>query len=304
MSQSFKTKYGKVMFSILVAGISMQVVMPNHLFAATLNLESNVGVERSVKINDTNVRFDKIESTAKGELILNATLERSNGIPEGTSRIDVDCEVQDIEINGKKYMIHIGLAHKYNKLSDTQVKLQMPIYIYSEAGGRAKNISLEQLNAAHLKLSISEVKYYSKVNEISQSFKEQLKSVPQVKGVSLKEGGFALFKGEKGFEGNILPEKGLNIPIAEGSSSTIDNIGFINGKLQIRRKDKDIEAIEISIINSAGKTIGRCGGGDGDSFIWIYDLKDAAALAQCTLKVKGSKLLVSDKEAHSAIITL
>ena len=304
MSQSFKTKYGKVMFSLLVAGISMQAVMPIRLLATTLNLESNLGVEQSVKVNDTHIRFEGIESTAQGEFVLNATLERSNGIPKETSRIDVDCMVQDIEINGKKYMIYIGFVDKYSKLSDTQVKLQMPIYIYGEDGGKIKNISLEQLNAAHLKLSVSAVKYYGEANEISQAFKEQLKKVTPVKGVSLKEGGFALLKGEKGFEGNILPEKGLNIPIVEGSSSTIDNMGFINGKLQIRTKWKDGETFEISAINSNEKAIGRCGGGDSDAYIRIYDLKDAAALAQCTFKVEGDKLLVSDKETQSAIITL
>ena len=303
MSQSFKTKYGKVMFSLLVAGISMQAVMPNRLFAATLNVESNLGVEQSVKVNDTHIRFEGIESTAQGEFVLNATLERSNGIPEGTSRISVYCKAEDIQINGKKYMIYI-FVDKYSKLSNTEVKLQMPIYIYGEAGGKVKNISLEQLNEAHLKLSVSAVKYYGEANEISQAFKEQLKKVTPVKGVSLKEGGFALLKGEKGFEGNILPEKGLNIPIVEGSSSTIDNIGFINGKLQIRTKEKDSEAFEISVVNSNGKEIGRCGGGDDKAFIWIYDLKDAAALTQCTFKVEGDKLLVSDKEAQSAIITL
>lgn len=303
MSQNFKTKCGKLMLSLLVAGISMQAIMPTSLLATTLNVESNLGVKQSVKVNESNIKFEGIESTAQGEFILNATLERSSGIPKGTSRIDVNCEAQDIEIGGKKYMIYI-FVNKYNKLSDTEVKLQMPIYIYAEAGGKVKNISLEQLNAAHLKLSVSAVRYYAKANEISQSFKEQLKKVTQVKGVSLKEGGFELLKGEKGFEGNILPEKGLNIPIAEGSSSTIDNIGFINGKLQIRTKEKDGEGFEISAVNSNGKSVGRCGGGDDKAFISIYDLKDAAALAQCTFKVDGDKLLVSDKEAQSAIITL
>ena len=77
MSQKFKTKYGKVMLSLLVAGISIQAIMPTHLLATTLNVESNLGVKQSVKVNESNIKFEGIESTAQGEFILNATLERS-----------------------------------------------------------------------------------------------------------------------------------------------------------------------------------------------------------------------------------
>lgn len=301
MSKGLKANYKKAVVSLLIAIFSLNGIAPiNPLRAETI---SNLPVSNeagSVKIKDTTLTFNGFADAPKGSIgfIANITLERESGIPANTNSIFLGGG-GTVTINNVPYEITFGGSHKFDKVSNTKAEMQVSVTATAGQGNKkqlAKNITPEILKGKSMSLKMSGISYYSKNTTVSEQLKEQLKKVSMVQGTSLDKAGLAMLKGSIK-EKLVLPAKGLNIPIAEGSQSVVDNIGFVNGKLQIRTKDMNEEISEVHLIDSNGKAVSDKGGGVNDIFNYIFDIKDTAALEKYTVKVTIDKEIASDRES-------
>lgn len=295
---SVKTSSKKALFGLMAATYllgGVGAITPSYLNAATINQQAMTG--KSVKIKDTVLTFGEIKQDAKG-LYAEITLDRVSGIPQDIKQISILNEQGKVQLNGKNYGVYISVRdNTLKRVSDTQLQGKVNLIMRSDQEKNIKTITPQMLKGKTISISINEILYYANAASTGVEFEKLLKSVPKVQGVSLKATGFEFLQGEADCKlKNVLPAKGLNVPICDGSQSTIDNIGFVDGALQIRMKDPANEFIELHAVDQAGKKIKEIAAGEDSNFIYQYQIKDAATLVKCKFTVSGNKLVASDKE--------
>ena len=305
MSKNLKTNYKKILFSLLAAACSMNVVIPNYLNATTIN--TTAGASNVLKMGSSTITFGQIAKDQSG-FYVTATLDRQAGIPDNITSISLNVSGKNapIEINGKNYSVCFSaMFSPIKKVSNTQAQIKLHCSFAGTNGLPTKSITPEMLKGKQVSLPLGELIYYNQATTISKDFSTLLSKVSNVQGISLKQAGFSFLSGESSFKALplVLPSKNLNIPICDGSHSTIDNIGFVNGKLQIRTKVQMDEFLELKLLDSNGKNLGISSGGVDGEMIFIYNIKDLAALAKCTPKVSGSKVSIFDQGEENLAFT-
>lgn len=306
MSKRLKISCKKILAIFVAATFLSGTAVTNYLNATTISNTNNVG--RSVTIQGTTLSFGDIKKEGQG-LFVDVTVDRPMGIPDAL--VDADIRMQDgkVEMKGNIYEVsfYIGGANKLKKVSNIQMKGKMKLTVYSNVPGVSANtITPEMLKEKNICMPIKEIVYFGKASTIGSAFNQVVKNISKVQGISLKEAGMELLSGDSDNKlKNVLPEKGLNIPICDGSRSVLDNIGFVDGKLQLRTKDPDmLEHIQISLVDQAGKPVKRIYGGQDGNGIYQFKIKDAAALAKCKFKIEcGNKVIASDTEAKTFTYT-
>lgn len=302
MSKKLKANCKRILFTALVATFSLGAVAPINLKAEAISTNASAGMG-SVKIKDTTITFNSVTEAAKGSIgfVINATLEKESGIPEEANSIYVIGKGK-VTINGKQYEMQISGPGKFTKTSNTTAQIRLSAVPTSGKQPNvqvAKNVTPDVIKGNQVEITIKQVAYKKNIDAISEEFKELLKNVPVVKGVSIEQAGFGECKRWLKVK-NTLPEKGLNIPIADGIGSVVDNIGFTDGKLQIRTKEKAGDLISLDYRDSNGKLqIDNDKEHVGENYIHVFNIKDAAALSKITLEICMMKGIACDQETQT-----
>ena len=310
MSKIISRKVKRMMVTLLVATSAVGTISPmNQLYAATDSISINQG-ENSVKVKDTTLTFNGFKQGEHGVINTEVVLERASGIPENVNEIWIVGE-GIVTINGTKYSLDLSFSKKVERISDTRLKADIKTRVSKKEGKTIKQVTeatAEKLKGQKIEFTIEEVGYYVEKSTIDPQFLEALKNVTNVQGVEPKNAGFAELEGDPNhksiFDGmKVLPPKGLNIPIIQGENNVIDNIGFVNGQLQLRTVEKG-ECCNIQFIDSKGQKVplSACGG-VGDTGCSIFDIKDAETLQTLTPKVSMQKRIITDEETKKAIFT-
>ena len=301
MSKSLKVNCKKVLFSVLAATLSFGSITP----ANNIKAEAISTTTKSVKVKDTTLTVNAIKvDPATQKIVADVTFERQGGIPEDVQWISVEANAT-IKIDGKDYTLGFGGTDKLIRTSDTTVNGMVSIMPTIGQGKNtqvAKGLTGKKLSGKNIHLKVSRITYYKMFSDTTNEFKALINNVQSVKGVSVEKGGFSFLKGT--VKSNILPEKGLNIPILENDSDheTVDNIGFVDGKLQIRINGY---LCNIDFVDAAGKKAETAGGGtDGKKYLQIYDIKDKKALSKYTVKVTKDEKLMEDVQSPAVSLDL
>lgn len=304
MSKHLKENYKKLVYSVLAAAcVGGTVLSVNHLSATTVshNTTSVMNEARnSIKVKDTVITFEGFTNTPDQFLELNVKINRASGIPEKATQVSLDAEAI-VTINGKQYDLTIG-SGDLSKISNTEAKARLSVMVSTGKGdswGTIDNFSATQLKDKTIDLKIKEVKYETVIKEVSEEFKEQLKKVSAVNGVDPAEAGVSFMKGA----GKMIASKGLNIPVLKGDSTiTLDNIGFLNNKLQLRINEPNGSFCFLIITDSVGnyKVGSSYSLDESKGSIIIYDqITSQAILDNCKVKVEAAVAVASDQETKS-----
>ena len=302
MNHHLNLNYKKVIFSLLAATCSLSIVAPTYLNATTINATTNANAS-SIKIKDTTLTFNSASAAPKGHIgfIINATLQRDSGIPATADAIFVHGEGK-VTIDGKQYTIGISGPGKFQRISDTTAQVQLsavPTIGKQPNTQIAKNVTPELIKGKNITITMTRVTYEKQNSTLTTQFMDQFKKAANVQGVSFEQAGLGELKGHLGGVKKTLPAGGLNIPIVEGGQSVLDNIGFVDGKLQIRVKESTNHSTFFALYNAAKKYMVDNGDHVDNIYVHIYDIKDAATLAKCSIEADSSCTLATDTESKT-----
>ena len=284
MSKQIRANCKKVLLSLIVGAGTIGAMTPvTYLNAATAAQAATTG-QQSVKIKDITVTINSIVDDAEYNLVA------IKG--KGTVKID-----------GKDYNINLDSMENLVRVSDKQVQVKVPLTVTTgtkDSEKYVRDFKASQLKGKAITFTIDSVEYRQEKTTMSDQLKKFLTNVPKVQGVTAKEAGAPSFVKSK-----VLPNKGLNIPLAQGDKSiTVDNMGFVDGKLQVIFARTEGAIGRIDIIDSKGNNVIGSSFDIGKNDIEVYDsIKDAAALKKCKVEVVVYAPVANDKETQTFTYT-
>lgn len=316
MSKNIRNQATKlaVLFATSIA-LSSGVMGPlTYLKATTVNAATSVN-NAPVTIGETTLTFNGIklgESDDFGTtLLIDATFERAKGIPAETTDMWMHGKGK-VTINSKQYNLDLSSVKNIERISDTKVKAQIaavPSYGNGADSKLTKDITPEVLKGQKIDFTIDYIDFSTTYNKMTKELSDLLKNIQVVQGVAPNEGNVSslgnMTEAERKADKvpdirRVLPKKGLGVQLVEGSNETIDNIGFVDGRLQIRTNGRGY----VSFKDANGKPIQYVGFGlDTNGSLDIYEIKDLAALSKCSIQASVTKHLVTEDEEKSFSVT-
>ena len=303
MSKQIRANCKKVLLSLIVGAGTIGAMTPvTYLNAATAAQAATTG-QQSVKIKDTTVTINSIVDDAEYNMaVANITLDRANGIAKGANLVAIKGK-GTVKIDGKDYNINLDSMENLVRVSDKQVQVKVPLTVTTgtkDSEKYVRDFKASQLKGKAITFTIDSVEYRQEKTTMSDQLKKFLTNVPKVQGVTAKEAGAPSFVKSK-----VLPNKGLNIPLAQGDQSiTVDNMGFVDGKLQVIFARTEGAIGRIDIIDSKGNNVIGSSFDIGKNDIEVYDsIKDAAALKKCKVEVVVYAPVANDKETQTFTYT-
>lgn len=302
MNKNLVLNLKKVVFSLFAVTCCVgTMISTTSLYAATKNETVSTN---TVTIGDTTLTFNGVKEAPKGSIgfLVDVTIDKASGLPKEANYISLKGSGQ-VKINDTVYNLSLGSSKSFERISETQAHAE--IFVVTTKGSKAnteaqKDMKLDLLKGKNINFNISKITYVALLHDVNPDFNELLKNVPCVQATPIEKSDLKMLKGEIKGMTNVLPSKGLNIPMAPNSSSIVDNIGFHDGILEIRvveNFDDNKYFTEINLVNSKGKAAESAGScGLNEIMVYRFKIKDAATLAQYEVKATTYKSLGEDKE--------
>lgn len=300
MSKRLMMNCKKVALYLLVGAGSLGVITPitSPLHAAVVS--EKTATNEKVTIGDTTITFGKLKNMQDmGEVAVEIVVERKGGFPKN-SEVVYPQGKGSVTIDGKLFKFSLT-GSEMEKVSDTKAKGRFILLLDDWERGVEKTFNYNKLKGKKIDIEINDIVYEGAVTPISEKFVELLKDVPVVTDV-IKP------KYNPEIEG-FLPVKDLNVPIVDiENRSLVDNIGFVNGTLQVTMKRE--EGKEWCLIGFKNKTTGKelewtpMTGSDDGRIVATFKIKDMAELTKYTPFCKDLSTVATEKGNGKVSYTL
>lgn len=300
MSKRLMMNCKKVALYLLVGAGSLGGITPitSPLHAAVVS--EKAAANEKVTIGDTTITFGKLKNMQDmGEVAIEVVVERKGGFPKNAEVIYPQGK-GSVTIDGKLFKFSLT-GSEMEKLSDTKAKGRFILLLEDWEQGVEKTFNYNKLKGKKIDIEINDIDYEGAVTPISEEFVELLKDVPVVTDVIKPKYNTEI--------GGFLPVKNLNVPIVDiDNISLVDNIGFVNGMLQVTmkmEKDKDW-----CLIGFKNKTTGKelewtpMTGSDDGRIVATFKIKDMAQLANYTPICKNLSIVATEKGNGKVSYTL
>lgn len=303
MNKRLMKNLKKVMLGIVIGASSLTTIIPGgYVFAATTNIMEQKAA--SVKIKDVTLTAkDIVPGEYDGSFIINMDMEKASGFPAQMKDM-LTTGKANVEIGGKK--IELMLAHTTvtKKISNTQAEVAVYVFAMKPKGGICEDIKLDQLKGKEINFNIESITYFTEYTTLTPEFLEQFKKVSEVKGVTVAKADIGVDQEDLPYIDEnlkVLPHGGLAIPAIEGTTVVLDNIGFVDGKLNVRLEmGKEDECCHFYMIDNQEKNsrfgavlFGYCG---QKASAYCYNIPDMTALANYTPTIDLTREIAKDEE--------
>lgn len=298
MSKRLMMNCKKIALYLLVGAGALGTITPitSPLHAAVVS--EKAAINEKVTIGDTTITFGKLKNMQDTrEIAIEVVVERKGGFPKNAEVVYPQGK-GTVTIDGKLFKFSLT-GSEMEKLSDTKAKGRFILLLDNWKQGVEKTFNYNKLKGKKIDIEINDIVYKGAVAQISEEFVELLKNVPVVTDVIKSER-------NKEIEG-FLPVKDLNVPIVDiENKSLVDNIGFVNGTLQVTMKrDK-----ECCLIGFKNKTTGKelewtpMTSSDDGRIVAIFKIKDMAELTKYTPFCKDLSTVATEKGNGKVSYTL
>lgn len=303
MNKRLMRNFKKAVVGIVIGASSLTTIIPGgYLFAATTNVMEQKA--SSVKIKDVTLTAkDIVPGEYKGSFIINMVMDKASGFPAHMEDMLITGKA-NVEIGGKKIELRLDHTTVTKKISNTQAEVAVYVFAFeiAENGGiLCEAVKLDQLKGKELIFKIESITYNADYTTLTPEFLEQFKKVSTVSGIELGKANLELDQDELNHMDpnlKVIPHGGLAIPAVEGTSVILDNIGFVNGVLNIRiEHGKGEECCRFKLEDSKEKMVPssfRYGG--MSAAVYGYRISDVTTLANYVPKITLAKEIAKDEE--------
>ncbi len=300
MNKRLMRNFKKAVVGIVIGTSSLTTIIPGgYLFAATTNVMAQEA--SNVKIKDVTLTAkDIVPDKYEGSFIINMVMDKASGFPAHMEYMLITGKA-NVEIGGKKVELRLDKATVTKKISNTQAEVAVYVFAIVEKGGICEDIKLDQLKGKELNFKIESITYYADYTTLTPEFLEQFKKVSTVSGIEPGKANLVLDQDELNYMDpnlKVIPHGGLAIPAVEGTSVVLDNIGFVNGVLNIRiEHGKGEECCRFELEDSKEKMTPVSFGYYGTSAaVYGYKISDVTTLANYVPKITLTKEIAKDEE--------